>query len=30
MAMAAIYLASSGYTNGIVIRIDGGMALVNV
>lgn len=29
LAMTAVYLASSGYTNGATIKVDGGMTLVN-
>ncbi|KIM36701.1 hypothetical protein M413DRAFT_13849 [Hebeloma cylindrosporum] len=29
IALTAVYLASTGYTNGIVLRVDGGLALVN-
>jgi len=30
MALTAVYLASADYTNGIVVRVDGGLALVNL
>ena len=30
IALTAIYLASTEYTNGIVLRIDGGLSLVNL
>ncbi|KIM36691.1 hypothetical protein M413DRAFT_77881, partial [Hebeloma cylindrosporum] len=30
MALTAIYLASTGYTNAIVLRVDGGISMVNL
>jgi len=30
IALTAVYLASTGYTNGIVVRVDGGLSLVNL
>lgn len=29
MAMTAVYLAASNYTNGAIISVDGGVTLVN-
>ncbi len=29
MGMAAVYLAASDYTNGAILNVDGGIALVN-
>jgi NAD(P)-dependent dehydrogenase (short-subunit alcohol dehydrogenase family) len=30
IALTAVYLASTGYTNGIVLKVDGGISLVNL
>jgi hypothetical protein len=29
IALTAIYLAATGYTNGVVIKLDGGLTMVN-
>lgn len=29
LAMTAVYLAASNYTNGTIVTVDGGLALVN-
>jgi len=29
IALTAVYLAATGYTNGIVLKVDGGISMVN-
>jgi len=29
IALTAVYLAATGYTNGVVIKLDGGLTMVN-
>lgn len=29
MGATAVYLATTGYTNGVTVKIDGGISLVN-
>jgi hypothetical protein len=30
IALTAVYLAATGYTNGIVLKVDGGISMVNL
>jgi NAD(P)-dependent dehydrogenase (short-subunit alcohol dehydrogenase family) len=30
IALTAVYLAATGYTNGVVLKVDGGISMVNL